>query len=59
MKGWMHQDSGAAKGLQDLFTRYMPQKLDPMRDPKVVAEELWALLDEDLANGSVLDLRRD
>ena len=30
-----------------------------LRDPKVVAEELWALLDEDLANGSVLDLRRD
>lgn len=30
-----------------------------LRDPKVVAEELWALLDEDLANGSVLDLRRE
>jgi len=30
-----------------------------LRDPSVVARELWALLDKDLANGSVLDLRRD
>ena len=30
-----------------------------LRDPAVVAGELWALLDRDLANGSVLDLRRD
>lgn len=28
-----------------------------LRDPAAVARELWALLDRDLANGSVLDLR--
>ena len=30
-----------------------------LRDAAEVAQELWALLDQDLANGSVLDLRRD
>lgn len=28
-----------------------------LREPKTVASELWALLERDLANGSVLDLR--
>ncbi len=28
-----------------------------LRDPKMVASELWALLERDLENGSVLDLR--
>lgn len=30
-----------------------------LRDPKIVAGELWALLEGDLASGSVLDLRRE
>jgi hypothetical protein len=28
-----------------------------LREPKTAAREIWALLETDLANGSVLDLR--
>lgn len=28
-----------------------------LREPAAVARELWALLDRDLPNGSILDLR--
>ena len=28
-----------------------------LREPKTVAAEIWSLLDRDLANGTVLDLR--
>jgi benzil reductase ((S)-benzoin forming) len=48
----------AARDFPDVADFVELHEQGTLRSTKEVAEELWALLDEDLENGAVLDLRR-